>query len=267
MKEELRIVLVQENVQWEDKRANLDHLQNRLASLKEVDIVVLPEMFTTGFSMNTKELAEDMSGESVSWMKAQAKDLNAVIVGSLIIEDGGQCYNRLVWASPDGKVQHYNKRHLFSFAEEDDFYTAGTDRLIVEWEGWKICPLVCYDLRFPVWSRNQKLDGTSTNFEYDLMIYVANWPEARRRPWINLLEARAHENQAYVAGVNRIGTDGNGITYSGDSAVYSPKGNLLTDFEKDESGLRTATILKSELEAFRSKFGAWRDKDTFNLRQ
>lgn len=265
MTDALNITLVQTSLDWENIAANLQSFDELLSSELETDLVILPEMFTTGFSMNAEALAESMDGEAVKWMRKKAAELDAAVVGSLIIEDGGKHFNRLVWMQPNGEHSHYDKRHLFSFAEEDNYYSAGSERLIVDYHGWKICPLICYDLRFPVWSRNQDLSGKTVDSEYDVLIYVANWPKARRRPWINLLEARAHENQAFVAGVNRVGVDGNGIEYSGDSGLYSPKGELLSNLAEGSAGIETITIHLSDLNAFREKFGAWKDKDSFTL--
>lgn len=263
---QLRISLVQTSLAWEDKETNLDHLSKLIAPLTgKTDVVILPEMFSTGFSMNATSLAEDDSGAGLAWMKKQAARLDAVVTGSLITEDKGQFYNRLYWVTPDGEVKHYDKRHLFSFANEEQYYSAGEFRLIVEYKGWRICPLVCYDLRFPVWSRNHHHDGTSADTLYDLLIYVANWPKARRKPWMTLLEARAHENQVYVAGVNRIGEDGKGIDHSGDSALYSPKGEKLSTLAAHAEGVETVTLDWQALAEFREKFTVWKDKDDFRL--
>lgn len=263
---QLRISLVQTALAWEDKPANLDHFARLIAPFRnQTDVIVLPEMFSTGFSMNASSLAEDDNGTGLAWMKEQASSLSAVVTGSLITEDNGQFYNRLYWVTPEGKVSHYDKRHLFSFANEEQHYSAGSSRLIVELNGWRICPLVCYDLRFPVWSRNHALDETVADTAYDLLIYVANWPEARRKPWMNLLEARAHENQVYVAGVNRIGEDGKGINHSGDSAVYSPKGEKLSTLPSSTEGVETIALDWHALADFRQKFTVWKDKDDFRL--
>lgn len=263
----LNISLIQTDLVWEDKSANLEHLSNLLAAEldSQTDLVVLPEMFSTGFSMNPEKLFERDDSGAVDWMKLQAKTYNAAIVGSIIFKEANKYFNRLFFVLPDGSYQTYNKRHLFSFADEEKYYTAGTERIILNFRGWRICPLICYDLRFPEWCRNCSLDGMKAESEYDLLLFVANWPEARRKPWINLLEARAHENQAYVAGVNRIGADGNGIEHSGDSHVFSPKGDSILAFKPSEKGVRSAQLSKKDLNQFRSKFTVWKDKDNYRL--
>jgi omega-amidase len=200
-------------------------------------------------------LAEPMNYTSFKWMKQQSAQKGAVVTGSLIIKEKGFYFNRLIWMQPDGKYYVYDKRHLFRMAEEDQIFTAGKEKLLVEWKGWKIRPLICYDLRFPVWSRNKKN-------EYDLLIYVANWPEVRRMPWKSLLQARAIENLSYVVGVNRIGTDGKGIAYGGESSVISPKGEVLWQKESTEE-IYSCILNKTELDSFRAKFPADMDADEF----
>lgn len=265
--ENLIVTIVQANLAWEDKSANLDHLDRLLRDAAPVtDIIILPEMFSTGFSMNATQLAETAEGEGVKWMQKQAAKHQAALAGSLITKDGTHYYNRLYWVLPDGSFSTYDKRHLFSFADEEQHYSAGKNRIIVEYRGWRICPLICYDLRFPTWSRNTSLDGQPVDTAFDLLIYVANWPEARRRPWMTLLEARAHENQVYVAGVNRIGQDGNGIPHSGDSAIYSPKGERISTLEPNREGVETISLDWTGLEDFRKKFTVWKDKDRFTLK-
>lgn len=261
----LNITLVQPEVHWEDRDANLAHLSSLLEGVVDTDLIVLPEMFSTGFSMKPASLAEKMDGPSVRWMKSMASGMGAVVCGSLIIKDNASYYNRLIWMRPDGSFHTYDKRHLFSFAEEHRHYASGKDRLIVELKGWKVCPLVCYDLRFPVWSRNQDLNGAHEDFVYDLLIYVANWPEARRIPWQVLLEARAHENQAFVVGVNRVGMDGNGINHAGDSAVHDMKGVKISHINPGVETVQTCTLQRKDLDDFRAKFTPWKDKDRFDL--
>ncbi|MDP4843037.1 MAG: amidohydrolase [Salibacteraceae bacterium] len=264
---DLRITLVQADLVWESKAQNLSHFDALLNLHKpETDIIVLPEMFATGFSMNAPALAETENGETVLWLKNLAKKHHCVCTGSIITKDGDQYYNRLYWMQPDGTFETYDKRHLFSFANEEAHYSAGQKRLIVELNGWKICPMICYDLRFPVWSRNQDLTQPEAATAYDLLIYVANWPEARRKPWQTLLEARAHENQVYVAGVNRVGLDGNQIVHSGDSGVYSPKGDLLSHLKSHQEGVETIMLSYQELSDFKEKFTVWKDKDRFELK-
>jgi len=261
----LRVTICQQPLVWENRQKNLDNFENLLPSLKgQTDLVILPEMFTTGFTMNTATMAEPLHGQTFAWMRDMARELRASVTGSFICSEPGiesvQYFNRLLWMNPDGSFHHYDKRHLFSFAGEHFHFSAGRERIVVELNGWRICPLICYDLRFPVWSRNSATDP------YDLLIYVANWPEARSTAWKDLLVARAHENQSYVAGVNRIGTDEKGITYSGDSRVIGPRGELLVSFDGHEQGLTTVTLDKSDLLDFRDKFRAWEDADRFDLR-
>ena len=217
----IKISIIQSDIVWEDVNENLKRFSQKVSDLEDkTDIIVLPEMFTTGFSMKSKELAETMEGKTVSWLKDYSKKVNALIIASLIISENGEFYNRLICAFPDGKIEHYNKRHLFRMANENNYYSQGTKKLIIEYKGWRIRPLICYDLRFPVWSRNKN--------DYDLLVYIANWPERRNESWKTLLKARAIENQAFLVGVNRIGKDKNNVIYSGDSALISPQGNLLS---------------------------------------
>lgn len=228
------------------------------------DVMVLPEMFTTGFSKHTA-LAQSMDGPTVAWMRQMAKATGAVITGSFMCaEANGPFKNRLVWASPDGQLQHYDKRHLFTFANEHEAYAPGQDRLVVEYKGWRICPLICYDLRFPVWSRNAA-SAHEMGAEIDLLIYVANWPEVRNQAWKDLLVARAHENLCYVAGVNRVGTDGLGHAYSGDSRLFGPRGETLAAARAHESSVVSSDLDGNDLKNYRSKFPALLDADPFQL--
>ena len=255
----LKITIIQSELHWENVEENLAMFAKKIEAINEqTDIVVLPEMFTTGFSMESVKLAEKMDGKSVKWMKQLAVKKNVVVTGSLIIEEEGNYYNRLIWAQPDETILTYDKRHLFRMAEEDKHFTAGEDRLIVEWKGWKICPLICYDLRFPVWSRNSLP-------AFDCLIYIANWPEARKEPWNKLLEARAIENQVYVVGVNRVGVDGKEISYSGNSAVIDPKGNAISDITPELNEVITIELNKTDLEDFREKFPVGLDADDFEV--
>ena len=257
---DLIVSFVQTKLHWQDAPANRATLDIALAQLTgPTDLIVLPEMFTTGFSMAAEELAEPMDGPTVAWLRAHAAAHNAVITGSVIIEKSGAYYNRLLWMRPDGSLSHYDKRHLFTLADEQHTYTPGQTRLVEEWRGWRICPLVCYDLRFPVWSRNQPAAP------YDLLLYVANWPAVRRQAWMTLLRARALENVACALGVNRIGTDGLGHDYAGDSALLDAKGNYLVK-AGDQGGVFTHTLSRVELDEFRSKFGALNDGDEFELK-
>lgn len=258
----LAITTIQSNLHWENKAANLSMFEEKIAAIEGTEIVVLPEMFSTGFSMNPEKLAETMDGETVQWMKKVSAENNIILTGSVIIEENGNYFNRLIWMLPNGQMGHYDKRHRFAFSGEDNKYTAGTKRLIASAKGWKINLLVCYDLRFPVWSRQQT--NQEKGFEYDLLIYVANWPERRSIAWKTLLVARAIENQCYVVGVNRIGNDGNNIYHSGDSMVVDPLGEILYH-KKDDEEIATTTIEKEHLQAVREKFPFWRDADRFMI--
>lgn len=265
--QDLKITLVQTSLEWENKEANLSHIESLLSAEKpETNLIILPEMFSTGFSMNTTKLAETSSGRTLNWMCELAATHKSVVTGSFITEVSGKYYNRLYWVRENGDIDTYDKRHLFSFANEEKYYSAGDTRIIVDLNGWRICPLICYDLRFPVWSRNADESDFTQPHVYDLLIYVANWPEAREKPWSNLLEARAHENQVYVAGVNRIGKDGNGINHSGASAIYSPKGDKISKTALHQQSVETVTLSFEELTNFRDKFTVWKDKDAFTLR-
>ena len=256
----ISITTIQTNLYWEDIDKNLAHFDDKLNLLTEpTDIIVLPEMFTTGFTMNTGLLAEEHGGKGLNWMQKKAKEKNCVLVGSISVKDGQNFHNRLYWVMPDGTYQHYDKRHLFQMGKEDVYYTAGTKKILIDYKGWKICPLICYDLRFPVWSRNRK-DNT-----YDVLIYVANWPEVRSYPWKQLLIARAIENQAYVVGVNRIGEDGNAIVHSGDSCVINPRGELISKTTSHEDISETVSLSYTYLEEFRKVFPVMLDGNEFTL--
>jgi len=256
----LIISVIQTNIHWEAKAANLQMLEEKILGIKDkTEIVVLPEMFTTGFSMNPELLAETMEGATVQWMKKIAAQKKIILTGSIIIEDDGNYYNRLIWMLPNGQVGYYDKRHLFAYGDEDNHYTAGTKRLIASVKGWKINLLVCYDLRFPVWARQ-----TPGEAEYDLLIYVANWPEKRVHAWKTLLQARAIENQCYVVGVNRVGKDAKDIVYSGESLVADPMGEVLYT-KKDVEDIFTITLEKSHLQAVREKLPFLKDADNFQI--
>ena len=269
----ITFTLLQTKLHWEDKRANLQMLEEKIKSIEEnTQVIVLPEMFSTGFSMKPEQLAETMEGETIKWMKDIATRKKIILAGSVIIEDGGHYYNRLIWMLPNGEYGYYNKRHLFAYAEEDKHYTAGTERFIASVNGWKINLQVCYDLRFPVWARQtsppvplqQVGEGGRESLEYDVLMYVANWPEKRSHAWKTLLQARAIENQCYVIGVNRVGEDGNGIYHSGDSMVVDPLGEVLYH-KKDEEDIFTITLNKEELQGIRQRFQFWRDGDEFQI--
>lgn len=261
---DLKITLIQSTLHWENVDANLKMFSDKIADIREqTDLIVLPEMFSTGFTMNNKVVAETMQGKTVEWMKQKAKEKNCVVTGSLIIEEKKQFYNRLVWMTPGGKCKTYDKRHLFRYAGEEKYYSAGKKKLIVELNGWKICPLVCYDLRFPLWSRNKfnkKGEG-----QYDLLLYVANWPKRRNHPWKTLLMARAMENQAYVVGLNRVGNDGNNVSHSGDSSAINFKGEIISKTKAHEESIETVVLSKKDLEEWRKIFPAWMDADRFKV--
>jgi predicted amidohydrolase len=258
---DLTVSFIQANLEWHNPEANRAGLLRYIQDIPvPTDLIVLPEMFTTGFSMKAPELAETMDGPSVAWLLAAAATRNAVVTGSLIIREDKKYYNRLIWARPDGTLSYYDKRHLFRMAGETKVYAAGTKLLIEEWRGWRICPLVCYDLRFPVWSRNP------ATAPYDLLLYVANWPSVRRMAWMTLLRARAIENIAYTIGVNRVGTDGNNHTYAGDSALIDMCGEYLVEVGNQETGI-TRTIRRRDLDEFRERFPALLDADEFVIGQ
>ena len=259
---DLRVALVQTDLHWQDKTANLALLEEKIWSLKNTcDLIVLPEMFATGFSMESALLAEPMNLQVHKWMKQLAAQTGSVITGTVIISEGGNYYNRLLWVEPVGTTQHYDKRHLFRMANEDASFASGTELPIFSLKGWKICPQICYDLRFPIWARNHWNSG---NAAYDLLFYVASWPAARISAWDTLLPARAIENLSYCLGVNRVGIDGNQIAYTGHSAAYDFKGERLVDLgEKDQ--IQVVSLSRSSLEEYRSKFPAWKDADKFTL--
>ena len=259
----LTITLIQTNLHWENKAANLLMLEQKIKAIEErTEIVVLPEMFSTGFSMNNELLAEDMDGETVNWMKRVSAENKIVLTGSIIIKENENFYNRLIWMLPNGEYGVYDKRHLFGFGNETEHYSAGNKRLIASVKGWKINLQICYDLRFPVWARQNNVDKNEN--EYDVLIYVANWPERRSHAWKTLLCARAIENQCYIVGVNRVGDDGNNIYHSGNSMVVDPAGAVLYH-KPDDEDIFTITLQKEQLSEFRSKFPFLKDGDSFSI--
>lgn len=266
----LRVSIVQGETRWHDPAGNRDYYGDLIAPLKgTTDLVVLPETFTSGFSNDAIGSAETMDGPTVAWIREQAENLDAAVTGSVQLrtDDGplqNSVYNRMLFATPDGGLLHYDKRHLFRFAREHERYAAGRERLTLDWRGWRICPLVCYDLRFPVFSRNRFDVERPGQLDYDLALYVANWPSARSYPWKTLLRARAIENLSYVVGVNRVGTDGNGIDYSGDSAVIDFLGHPVSECT-DQEVVVTTTLQAAELQAHRERFPAMLDGDAFEL--
>ncbi len=255
----LKITLIQTHLFWEDKGVNLALLEQKIVNLEEpTEVVILPEMFTTGFSMQPTLHAETMEGPSVKWMRRIAMTKKIILTGSLIIEEKGHYYNRLIWMLPNGEFGYYDKRHLFAFAGEDQNYTAGNKRLIASVKGWKINLQICYDLRFPTWARQAAPN------EYDVLVYVANWPEKRSHAWKTLLVARAIENQAFVVGVNRVGLDGKNIAHSGNSMVVGPLGEVLYH-SADQESVFQITLQRDELEQTRAQFPFWKDADFFTI--
>jgi omega-amidase len=258
----LTITTIQTKLEWEDKEANLRLLEKKINSIEQkTEIVVLPEMFSTGFSMQPQLFAESMDGETMEWMKEIASANTIILTGSIIIKEDDKYFNRLIWMLPNGQYGCYDKRHLFAYGDEHNHYSAGNKRLIASVKGWKLNLQICYDLRFPVWARQQ---STINEPEYDVLINVANWPEKRSHAWKTLLCARAIENQCYVVGVNRVGDDGNNIYHSGNSLIVDPLGEVLYH-AVDEEDVFTITLEKEKLNEIRTKFPFWKDADKFNL--
>lgn len=255
----LKISIVQTDIAWENKQENLRMLREKLHALRgTTEIVVLPEMFSTGFTMKSRELAEPVSGITVRILKELAADFQLALCGSFICSERSNYYNRAFFITPEGEEFYYDKRHLFRMGNEAEYFSSGNNKLIISYRGWNICLLVCYDLRFPVWSRN-------VNNEYDLLIYVASWPQARRLAWDTLLCARALENMCYVCGMNRIGVDGNKLIYNGGSVVFSAKGEVLASVPDGEEGIETVSLSLISLQQLRDKFPVWKDADAFRL--
>ncbi len=262
----LRVSLIQGNTRWHDAAGNRDYYGALVRSVKgQSELVVLPETFTSGFTNETLGNAETMAGESFAWFGKLSREVGAVLTGSMVVREGDKCVNRLVWMRPDGSYELYDKRHLFRMAGEHTRYAGGAARLIVELNDWRICPLVCYDLRFPVWIRNRYDKTAAGRFDYDLSIFVANWPSARRYAWQTLLRARAIENLSYCIGLNRVGTDGNNLHYSGDSAVLDFLGQPLLELGSQEQVV-TVSLDPGALTAHRERFPAWMDADEFELK-
>lgn len=263
----LTITLIQTNLHWEDKKANLEMFSKKIESIKEMtEVIILPEMFNTGFSMKPETLAEDMNGDTVLWMKNIAAQKKVIITGSIMVKDpstkaqgDNNYYNRLIWMLPNGEYGYYDKRHLFAYGNEHAHFSPGNKRLIASVKGWKINLQVCYDLRFPVWARQS---GVGAGPEYDLLVYVANWPEQRIHAWKSLLTARAIENQSYVVGVNRVGKDGNGFVHTGESMIIDPLGEIIYR-KKDDEDIFTCTLQKERLAEIRNRFPFLNDADSF----
>ncbi|WP_299671436.1 nitrilase family protein [uncultured Polaribacter sp.] len=265
MQNELNIVGIQADLVWENPKQNSAFFEEKIKNLaSKIDLIILPEMFATGFTMHPEKVAEKMDGFSVSWMQKMAFEKQTAICGSLVIKESFNSaqgdikyYNRLVFVFPSGELKTYNKRHSFTLAGEDKVYTAGKEKLLIHYKGWKICPLICYDLRFPVWSRNTE--------NYDLLIYMANWPVTRIKAWDTLLKARAVENMSYVVGVNRTGKDANGYEYSGNSLLVDYLGEELSNLKKNEVGIVRAILFKDKQETTRKKLGFLNDRDSFTI--
>lgn len=258
MAQNLKTALLQVDLVWEDIEANRKNFEEKIKQLSaEVDLIILPEMFTTGFSMNAEKLAEPANGPSYVWMQKMASEKNAAITGSIITSEKGLFYNRLYFVFPDGSSEKYDKKHTFTLAKENETYASGREKLIVSYKGWKICPLVCYDLRFPVWARNTE--------NYDLLIYVANWPAPRVHAWDVLLQARAIENMSYCIGVNRVGRDGKDLDYVGHSAVYDSLGKRISKNAFETEFSEEVVLKKEHIEETRSQLRFLQDRDTFTL--
>jgi len=258
MKADLKIALIQTDLVWENPEENRRNFHQKIESISDaVDIIVLPEMFTSGFTMDATSVAETMNGETLTWLKKVAKEKNTAITGSLVISEKNNFYNRSVFVHPNEKVDTYDKRHTFTLAGEHKTYTAGTSKTIIEYLGWKICPLVCYDLRFPVWARNTE--------NFDLLLYVANWPKPRINAWDALLKARAIENMSYCIGVNRVGKDATGHEYPGHSACYGVLGEKRSNIQPNHEATEIVTLEKSNIEKYRTKLNFLNDRDHFTL--
>jgi len=259
MQDQLKIALIQSDLVWENPSQNRSNFTQKINQITtQVDVILLPEMFTSGFTMSPENVFETMQGETVTWMLNQAKKSNAALGGSLVIQENEKFYNRFVFAKPDGTIETYNKRHTFTLAGENEKYNSGDIRVILEYKGWKICPLVCYDLRFPVWARNTDA--------YDVVFYVANWPKPRIAAWDALLKARAIENMSYCIGVNRVGVDNNKHEYSGHSAVYDGLGEQISQIKKGVEAIEIVSLSKKHLQTIREKLMFLNDRDQFSLK-
>lgn len=257
----LKISLIQSQLHWHDKNANLDMFSAKLEGLENSDLIVLPETFTTGFTNDNIGLAESMEGKTVAWMMEKSGSLDSCLMGSILINENGDFRNRMIIAFPDGNVKFYDKKHLFTLAKENEHFKAGENKLVVQINGWKICPFICYDLRFPVWSRRD----LHTDFDYDVLVYCANWPKKRASAWQTLLKARAIENMSYCIGVNRVGIDGNGHEYQGNSVVHDPLGEDLLTFEENEDSVKSVILDYGHLIEIRKKLNFQADADRFSF--
>ena len=259
IQDNLRVAVFQFDLFWEDPEANRAKVDRWLKKTNEsVDVVFLPEMFSTGFTMNVESVAESMTGATIQWLKEKSKEYQLAICGSMIIREDDGYFNRMLFVEPSGVISSYNKRHLFTMASEENHFQKGTERIIINYKGWRICPLICYDLRFPVWSRN--------NYDYDLLVYSANWPQNRKEVWNTLLKARAIENQTYVVGANRVGVDGNSVSYSGNSQLIDAKGSIIAETEDYYENIVTGDFSYQDLIKFRAAFPVLNDSDDFLLK-
>ncbi len=262
--QDLKTFLIQTSLHWEDQGKNLEIFDHYIQQVdQQADLIVLPEMFSTGFTMNAAQCSEPAEGTAFQWMQQKAVEYQCVITGSVLTEDGGRFYNRMYWVRPDGSYDYYDKRHLFRMGNEHKTMTQGNIRKIVELKGWKINLQVCYDLRFPVWSRNRFRDG---EYDFDLLVYVANWPAVRRNAYLPLLQARAIENQSCLLWVNRVGKDGNGVDHAGDSMGIDARGQIIRQAHKDQTEILEVTLSARELKTFRNKFQVGRDWDDFEVK-
>jgi len=258
MENELKIALIQSDLFWENPEQNRINFNKKIEAISEdVDLIVLPEMFTSGFTMNASIVAETMNGDSIVWLKKLAREKNTAITGSLVISEDNNYYNRSVFVHPSGKIETYDKRHTFTLAGEHNVYTAGIKKTIIDYRGWRICPLICYDLRFPVWARNTE--------NYDILLYVANWPKPRINAWDALLKARAIENMSYCIGVNRIGVDDTGHNYPGHSGCYDVLGEQITNMQPNKEQTQIISLSKTTIEKYRNKLNFLNDRDRFSL--
>lgn len=258
MQDKLKVAIIQSNLVWENPKENRGNFSEKIETISDtIDVIVLPEMFTTGFTMNASGVAETMEGKTIEWMQKTASETNAAIIGSLIISEDNKFYNRLLFVEPSGAITYYDKRHTFTLVGEDKVYASGTKKLTIDYKGWKICPLICYDLRFPVWARNTE--------NYDVLIYVANWPKPRILAWDTLLKARAIENMSYCIGVNRVGEDKDHNEYCGHSAVYDVLGNNITPIKTNKEHIEIVTLERSHINFYRNKLRFLEDRDVFTV--
>ncbi len=258
MQNKLQVAILQTNLVWENPKQNRINLNQKMDAIEgDIDLIILPEMFTSGFTMSPKTVAETMSGETINWLLKRAEEKGTAIMGSLVVSENNKYYNRLVFVEPNGALTYYDKKHRFTLAGEEKVYEAGEEKIIIEYKDWKICPLICYDLRFPVWARNVE--------DYDVLIYVANWPKQRIKAWDVLLKARAVENMSYCIGVNRVGLDANNYEYPGHSAVYNVLGEKMSTLEDNKESTEIVVLEKEHIQYYRNKLDFLNDRDNFNL--